>query len=75
VRSQILRCPTCQDYTLAAACPECGAETLSPLPPRYSPEDHYGKYRRALLRMQRETGSDEPSQPSPSNNPPKQEAR
>lgn len=64
MRSQILRCQACQIYTLEHICPDCEAETMSPLPPRYSPEDHYGKYRRALLRMQRESSPDTISSPS-----------
>ena len=28
-------------------CPECGQKTISPKPPKYSPEDKYAKYRRA----------------------------
>lgn len=47
--SAIRRCPTCRTYTLKPACPKCGAATLTPHPARYSPEDRYGRYRRALL--------------------------
>ncbi|MCI4348890.1 MAG: RNA-protein complex protein Nop10 [Thermoplasmata archaeon] len=42
-------CRTCSRYTLAEVCPSCGGPTRSPHPPRYSPEDRWGKYRRALL--------------------------
>lgn len=41
-------CPACHEYTLADTCPSCGKPTNSPRPPRYSPEDKYGKYRRQL---------------------------
>jgi H/ACA ribonucleoprotein complex subunit 3 len=27
-------------------CPKCGSEAVNPKPPKYSPEDHYGDYRR-----------------------------
>ncbi|HKS59815.1 MAG TPA: RNA-protein complex protein Nop10 [Thermoplasmata archaeon] len=46
--SRLKRCPGCSRYTLHEACPECGMPTRSPHPVRFSPEDRYGKYRRAL---------------------------
>jgi len=33
---------------MAAKCPRDGTATDVPLPPRYSPEDRYGEYRRKL---------------------------
>jgi H/ACA ribonucleoprotein complex subunit 3 len=27
-------------------CPKCNLKTISPKPPKYSPEDKYAKYRR-----------------------------
>ena len=44
------RCPQCGDYSLAEACPRCGRPTERAGPARYSPEDRYGQYRRALKR-------------------------
>ncbi len=44
----IRKCPQCGTYTLREICPKCGAKTLEVLPPRFSPEDRYGKYRRML---------------------------
>ena len=44
----MFRCGECARYTLGKECPKCGSATQSPLPPRYSPEDRYGKYRRML---------------------------
>ncbi|HLB67461.1 MAG TPA: RNA-protein complex protein Nop10 [Thermoplasmata archaeon] len=41
-------CRTCRAYTLRDTCPKCGAASASPIPPRYSPEDRHGKYRRLL---------------------------
>jgi H/ACA ribonucleoprotein complex subunit 3 len=43
-------CRTCRRYTLKERCPQCGGATASPLPPKYSPEDRYGAYRRRLKR-------------------------
>ncbi|HTD82104.1 MAG TPA: RNA-protein complex protein Nop10 [Thermoplasmata archaeon] len=43
-------CRDCRAYTLRDVCPRCGAATASPIPPRYSPEDRHGRYRRQLKR-------------------------
>lgn len=48
MRTLLFRCPEGHGYTLSRDCPACGGRTVSPLPPRYSPEDRYGRYRRAL---------------------------
>lgn len=29
-------------------CPKCGGGTVKPYPPRFSPDDRYGRYRRML---------------------------
>jgi len=44
----IRKCPNCGRYTLKEKCPVCGESTVEALPPRFSPEDRYGKYRRML---------------------------
>ncbi|RME30979.1 ribosome biogenesis protein [Candidatus Woesearchaeota archaeon] len=41
----ILKCPDCGSYGLTAAC-SCGGCRFSPKPPKWSPEDKYGAYRR-----------------------------
>ncbi|NOZ82409.1 MAG: RNA-protein complex protein Nop10 [Euryarchaeota archaeon] len=46
--SRLRYCRECRRYTLQHACATCGAETVSPHPPRFSPEDRYGAYRRKL---------------------------
>ena len=51
------RCPGCERYTLKGTCAECGGPTERAGPARYSPEDHYGTYRRALKR--RAAGTEE----------------
>jgi H/ACA ribonucleoprotein complex subunit 3 len=53
MKTSLRKCPTCQEYTLGETCPKCGAKTNVPIPPRYSPEDKYGEYRR---RMKKEQG-------------------
>ncbi len=42
------RCQKCEEYTLEDPCPRCGCATDRAGPARYSPEDRYGQYRRAL---------------------------
>ncbi|HUI40004.1 MAG TPA: RNA-protein complex protein Nop10 [Methanothrix sp.] len=53
MRSRILRCIACGRYTLKAACPVCSAPTVTTRPARFSPDDPYGKYRRALCQEAR----------------------
>jgi len=42
----IKKCFSCEIYTLKEKCPKCGKKTRTPHPPKFSPEDKYGKYRR-----------------------------
>lgn len=51
MRSKILKCPACGRYTLKAACPVCCTPTTITKPAKFSPEDPYGKYRRALSQV------------------------
>ena len=46
--SLLRRCRGCGRYGLHARCPACGGETATPHPARYSPQDRWAKYRRAL---------------------------
>ncbi len=39
-------CPRCKIYTLEDICPRCGQQTVVAHPPKFSPEDKYGEYRR-----------------------------
>ncbi|MEM3852661.1 MAG: RNA-protein complex protein Nop10 [Methanomassiliicoccales archaeon] len=56
MRTLIRRCPKCGRYTLADACPEDRTQTRNTAPPRYSPQDRYAKYRRALMEKLKEEG-------------------
>lgn len=47
-------CATCRIYTMKEECPVCGGRTRVRRPPRYSPEDRYGKYRRMLMKELKE---------------------
>lgn len=40
------KCVVCNRYTLKGIC--CGSGTKDIKPPRFSPEDRYGKYRRLM---------------------------
>jgi len=47
--SKLRKCVQCGRYTLKQdKCPYCGGPLKNPHPPRFSPEDRYGKYRRML---------------------------
>lgn len=41
----ILKCSKCKSYGLGVKC-GCGGTRSKPKPPKYSPEDKYGEYRR-----------------------------
>ncbi|MEM5805533.1 MAG: RNA-protein complex protein Nop10 [Candidatus Aenigmatarchaeota archaeon] len=45
---KIRKCTTCKIYTFKEMCPKCGIKTINPNPPRFSPIDKFGKYRRKL---------------------------
>ncbi len=42
--SNILKCERCGKYSMERYC-SCGGECFSTRPPKYSPDDKYGKYR------------------------------
>lgn len=48
------RCTGCHEYTLQTTCPRCGAKAEPNRPAKFSPEDHYGDYRRKLKRLERD---------------------
>ena len=43
----ILKCERCGNYTLKKRC-SCGGRAVTIRPPKYSPEDPYGSYRRKV---------------------------
>ncbi len=49
MRSEIRRCEACGRYALHLSCPVCGTPASCPVPPRYSPEDRMGEYRRRAI--------------------------
>ncbi|MFH0848312.1 MAG: RNA-protein complex protein Nop10 [archaeon] len=49
MKTQIRKCPKCETYTLKFVCSECGADTVSPHPPPFSPSDKYARYRSQIV--------------------------
>ncbi|MDR3206271.1 MAG: RNA-protein complex protein Nop10 [Candidatus Methanoplasma sp.] len=45
----IMKCGDCGRYTLSDVCPKCSSGAFRPLPPKYSPQDRYGAYRRISI--------------------------
>jgi H/ACA ribonucleoprotein complex subunit 3 len=43
---KLKKCERCGLYTMKEQCPNCGERTQSAHPPKFSPQDKYGKYRR-----------------------------
>ncbi|HOP67234.1 MAG TPA: RNA-protein complex protein Nop10 [Methanoregulaceae archaeon] len=46
MKGRIRRCPKDLSYTLDTVCRICGTSTVPAHPARFSPQDHYGRYRR-----------------------------
>jgi H/ACA ribonucleoprotein complex subunit 3 len=46
MKLRLRKCPKCGRYTLKEICPVCGTPTKSAHPPRFSPVDRWGEYRR-----------------------------
>ncbi|MAG50922.1 ribosome biogenesis protein [archaeon] len=46
MKQNILKCNKCKTYTLKEKCPTCNSKTTSPKPPKFSPEDKFGYWRR-----------------------------
>ncbi len=49
------RCTKCREYSLRDVCSHCGEKAVVNQPPKYSPEDPYGKYRRQLKKLDKES--------------------
>ncbi len=61
MKANILLCNTCLEYSLKEVCGKCKNKTATPHPPRFSPEDRYGKYRRQLKAMDQAAAEEERS--------------
>ena len=51
--SKLRYCKNCKNYTLDKICSVCKENTVSKNPPRFSPQDKYGEYRRKLKKLER----------------------
>ncbi len=47
------KCPQCGQYTFKELCPKCNYRTTAPLPPKFSPVDKYGKFRRMVKKVRK----------------------
>ena len=47
---EIRKCPRCSIYTFKEICPRCNNKTNRVIPPKFSPEDPWGDYRRKMKR-------------------------
>lgn len=45
MKVQILKCDSCNLFTLEKDCPKCGKKTVNPKPAKYSETDKFSKYR------------------------------
>ena len=50
--TNLFYCNNCKTYTLDKICIKCKGKSVIRNPPRFSPQDHYGKYRRKLKKEQ-----------------------
>lgn len=53
MKREIRYCRYCNLYTMKEVCRICGRETIIKKPPRFSPQDRYGRYRRRLKKLER----------------------
>jgi len=51
--TNLLYCENCKVYTLYSICKICKKITICKNPPRFSPQDHYGVYRRKLKKLEK----------------------
>ncbi len=55
----LFKCHKCEEYTLnQKECPKCGGSVSSPKPPKYSPQDKFGDYRRKAKRKAQELSTE-----------------
>ena len=51
--SNLFYCKNCNLYTLESVCNKCKMVTICKNPPRFSPQNHYGTYRRKLKKLEK----------------------
>lgn len=50
MKTLLRKCKVCDKYTIKDIC-SCGNKTIVPIPPRFSPQDRFGEYRRRLKKI------------------------
>jgi H/ACA ribonucleoprotein complex subunit 3 len=55
MKMKMHKCRSCGEYTLQNKCPYCEGDLGVIYPPKYSPTDKYGKYRRLLKKQMLKT--------------------
>ena len=56
--THLYKCSKCNEYTLSQKeFPKCGGPVSDPKPPKYSPQDKYGAYRRKAKRKAQQLDS------------------
>tara|TARA_B100000949_G_C14287161_1_gene454913 strand:+ start:1495 stop:1650 length:156 start_codon:yes stop_codon:yes gene_type:complete len=45
MKNILKKCPKCLEYSLQENCKECNVKTLTPHPPKFSPDDKYSRLR------------------------------
>tara|TARA_Y100000815_G_C12966029_1_gene358518 strand:+ start:186 stop:353 length:168 start_codon:yes stop_codon:yes gene_type:complete len=45
LKNLLRKCPKCQEYSLKEKCLECDEKTITPHPPKFSPDDKYSRLR------------------------------
>ena len=55
MKMKMNKCRSCGGYTLQNKCPYCEGDLGVIYPPKYSPTDKYGKYRRLLKKQMLKT--------------------
>jgi H/ACA ribonucleoprotein complex subunit 3 len=58
--ARLRRCRGCSGYSLRERCPLCGQSTGTPHPARFSPQDRWARYRRALYEAASHGGAPAP---------------
>ncbi|MDI6806899.1 MAG: RNA-protein complex protein Nop10 [Candidatus Aenigmarchaeota archaeon] len=49
---KLRKCPECKRYTLKEVCRSCESATITPAPPKFSPVDKFGRWRRKLIKKE-----------------------
>jgi H/ACA ribonucleoprotein complex subunit 3 len=51
-KMELKKCRRCGRYTFMEKCPKCGEVAVRAAPPKFSPQDRWGEYRRKLKKLE-----------------------